>query len=52
MTNLGSVLKSRHITLSTKGCIIKAMAFPIVMYGCDSSTIKKDERLRINAFEP
>ena len=51
-TNLGSVLKSRHITLSTKIYIIKVMIFPIVMYGFESSTIKKDERLRIDAFEP
>ena len=52
MTNLDSILKSRDITLPTKFYIIKAMVFPIVMYRCESSTIKKDERLRIDAFEP
>ena len=51
MTNLGSVLKSRDITLPTKVCIVKAMVFPIVMYGCESWTIKKAEHGRINAFK-
>ena len=51
MTNLGSILKSRDITLPTKVCVVKAMLFPVVMYGCESWTIKKAERQRINAFE-
>ena len=51
MTNLDSVLKSRDITLSTKVCLVKAMVFPVVMYGCESWTIKKAEPQRINAFE-
>ena len=51
MTNLYSILKSRDITLSTKVRLIKAMVFPVVMYGCKSWTIKKDEHLRIDAFE-
>ena len=51
MTNLDSILNSRHITLSTKVCLVKAMVFPVVMYGCESSTIKKAERRRIDAFE-
>ena len=51
MTNLDSILKSRDITLSTKVCLVKAMVFPIVMYGCDSWTIKKAEHQRIGAFE-
>ena len=51
MTNLDSVLKSRHITLSTKVHIVKAMVFPVVMYGCESWTIKKAEHQRINAFK-
>ena len=51
MTNLDSILKSRNFTLSTKVCLIKAMVFPVVMYGCDSWTIKKAERRRIGAFE-
>ena len=51
MTNLDSILKSRDITLSTKVCLVKAMVFPVVMYGCDSWTIKKAEYLRIDAFE-
>ena len=51
MTNLGSKLKSRDITLSTKVHLVKAMAFPIVMYGCESWTIKKAEWWRIGAFE-
>ena len=51
MTNLDRVLKSRDITLPTKVCIVKAMVFPVVMYGCDSSTIKKVEHQRIDAIE-
>ena len=51
MTNLDSILKSRDITLSTKVCLVKAMLFPVVMYGCESWTIKKAERQRIDAFE-
>ena len=51
MTNLDSVLKSRNITLPTKVCLVKAMVFPVVMYGCESWTIKKVERWRIDAFE-
>ena len=51
MTKLGSLLKSRDITLQTKVCPVKAMAFPVVMYGCESWTIKKAERRRIDAFE-
>ena len=51
MTNLGSILKSRDITLPTKVCIVKAMVFPVVKYGCESWTIKKAEHLRIDAFE-
>ena len=51
MTNLDSIFKSRDITLSTKVCLVKAMAFPIVMYGCESWTIKEAEHLRIDAFE-
>ena len=51
MTNLDSVLKSRDITLSTKVCLVKAMVFPVVMYGCESWTIKKNEHQRIDAFE-
>ena len=51
MTNLDSVLKGRDITLSTKVHIVKAMVFPVVMYGCDSWTIKKAEHQRIDAFE-
>ena len=51
ITNLDSGLKSRDITLWTKVCIVKAMAFPVVMYGCESWTISKAERQRINAFE-
>ena len=51
MTNLDSILKSRDITLSTKVCLDKAMVFPIVMYGCESWTIKKVELWRIDAFE-
>ena len=51
MTNLDSILKSRDITLSTKVCLIKAMVFPVVMYGYESWTIKKVEGQRIDAFE-
>ena len=51
MTNIDSVLKSRDITLPTKVRLVKAMAFSVVMYGCDSWTIKKAERRRIDAFE-
>ena len=51
MTNLGSILKSRDITLPTKFCLVKAMVLPVVMYGCESWTIKKAEGLRIDAFE-
>ena len=51
MTNLDSILKSRDITLSTKARLIKAMVFPVVMYGCESWTVKKAERRRIDAFE-
>ena len=51
MTNLVSILKSRDITLSTKVCLVKAMVFPVVMYGCESWTIKKVEHQRIDAFE-
>ena len=49
--NLDSILKSRDITLSTKVHLVKAMVFPVVMYGCESWTIKKDEQGRIDAFE-
>ena len=51
MTNLDRVLKSRDITLPTKVCIVKAMVFPAVMYGCESWTIKKAEYQRTDAFE-
>ena len=51
MTILDSILKSRDVTLPTKVCLVKAMVFPVVMYGCDSWTIKKAEHQRINAFE-
>ena len=50
MTNLESILKSRDITLPTKVHLVKAMVFPVVMYGCESWTIKKAERQRIDAF--
>ena len=50
MTNLDSILRSRDITLSTKDRLVKAMIFPVVMYGCDSWTIKKAEHRRIDAF--
>ena len=51
MTNIDSILKSRDITLSTKVHLVKAMVFPVVMYGCDSWTIKKAERQRMDTFE-
>ena len=51
MTNLDSILKSRDITLSTKVCLVKAMVFPVVMYGCESWTVKKAEGQRIDTFE-
>ena len=51
MTNLDSILKSRDITLPAKVCLVKAMVFPVVMYGCESGTIKKAEHCRIDAFE-
>ena len=51
MTNLDSILKSRDMTLSTKVRLVKAMVFPVVMYGCESWTIKKDEHPRTDAFE-
>ena len=51
MTNLESILKNRDITLSTNVCILKAMVFPVIMYGCESWTIKKAEGQRIDAFE-
>ena len=51
MTNLDSIFKSRDITLLTKVHLVKAMVFPVVMYGCESWTVKKAERRRIDAFE-
>ena len=51
MTNLESIFKSRDITLPTKVCLVKAMVFPVVMYGCESWTVKKAQRRRIDAFE-
>ena len=51
MTNLDSIFKSRDITLLTKVCLAKAMVFPVVMYGCESRTVKKAEHRRIDAFE-
>ena len=51
MTNLDSIFKSRDITLPTKVCRVKAMVFPVVMYGCESWTVKKAERRRIDVFE-
>ena len=51
MTNPDSILKSRDITLPTKVHLVKAMVFPVVMYGCESCTVKKDELQRIDAFE-
>ena len=51
ITNLDSIIKSRDITLPTKVCLVKAMVFPVVMYGCESWTVKKAECLRIDDFE-
>ena len=51
VTNLDSILKSRDITLPKKACLVKAMVFPVVMYGCESWTVKRAERRRIDAFE-
>ena len=51
MTKLRSIFKSRDITLPTKVCLVKAMVFPVIMYGCESWTVKKAERQRIDAFE-
>ena len=51
VTKLDSILKSRNITLPTKVHLVKAMVFPVVMYGCESWTVKKSEHQRINAFE-
>ena len=51
MTNLDSIFKTRDITLPTKVCLVKAMVFPVVMYGCESWTVKKAERQKIAAFE-
>ena len=51
MTNLDSILKSRDITLPTKVCLVKAMVFPVVLYGCESWTIKRGEHRRMDAFE-
>ena len=51
MTNLDSILKSRDITLPTKVCLVKAMVFPVVMYGCESRTVKIAERRQTDAFE-
>ena len=50
MTNLDSIFKSRDVTLPTKVCLVKAMVFSVVMYGCESLTVKKAERGRIDAF--
>ena len=52
MNNLDSIVKSRDITLSTKVRLVKAVVFPVVMYGCESWTIRKAERRRIDAFDP
>ena len=52
MTNLDSIFKSRDITLPTKVCLVKAMVYPVVMYGCESWTMKKAEHQKIGAFEP
>ena len=52
MTNIDSILKSRYITLSTKVCLVRAMIFPVVLYGYESWTVKKAERQRIDTFEP
>ena len=51
MTNLDSIFKSRDIALPTKVCLVKAMVFPVVMYGCESWTVKKAEHQRIDVFE-
>ena len=51
MTNVDSILKSRDITLPTKVCLVKAVVYPVVVYGCESWTVKKAERRRIDAFE-
>ena len=51
MTNLDAILKSRDITLPTNVCLVNAMVFPVVMYGCESWTVKKAERQRIDTFE-
>ena len=51
MTNLDSIFKTRDITLPTKVCLVKAMVFPVVMYGCESWTVKTAEHRRIDAFE-
>ena len=51
MTNLDNIFKSRDITLPTKVCLVKAMVFPVIMYGCESWTIKKAERRRTDAFK-
>ena len=51
MTNLDSIFKSRDITLPTKVCLVKAIVFPVVMYGCESWTVKKAEHRRIDAFQ-
>ena len=51
MPNLGSILKSRDVTLPLKVCLVKAMVFPVVIYGCESSTVKKAEHRRIDSFE-
>ena len=51
MTNIDSIFKSRDITLPTKVCLVKAMVFPVVMYGCESWTVKKADHRRIDAFE-
>ena len=51
MTNLDSILKSRDITLPTRVCLVKAMVFPVVMYGCESWTVEKAERQKMDAFE-
>ena len=51
MTNLDSILKNRHTTLLTKGHLVKAMAFPVVMYGCESWARKKSQHRKVDAFE-
>ena len=51
MTNLDSIVKSRDITLSTKVCLVKAMVFPVIMYGCESWTIKNAEHQKVDGFE-